>query len=130
MKPVVFDASALLAVMFEEPGAQHVMEFLAQPGGEISAVNWSEAGAKLAERGLKEAQIARELNTFGLGVVPFDDVQAITAATLRPLTRSLGLSLGDRCCLALARLRNARAVTADAAWRKLSGFDVAAVRDP
>lgn len=129
MKPMACDASALLAVMFEEPGTERVMEFLAQPGGEISAVNWSEAGTKLAERGLKEAQITRELNVFGLDVVPFDETQASTTAALRPLTRSLGLSLGDRCCLALARLRNARAVTADAAWLKLRGFDVAVVRE-
>lgn len=128
MKAVVFDTSALLAVMFEVPGIERAMEFLAQSGGEASAVNWSEAGAKLAERGLKEAQIARELNVFGLDVVPFDETLANAAAALRPLTRNLGLSLGDRCCLALARLRNARAVTADAAWLKLRGFDVAVVR--
>lgn len=80
MNPMVFDASALLTAMFEEPGTERVMEFLAQPGGEISAVNWSEAGAKLAERGLKEAQIARELHVSGLDVVPFDEAQANTTA--------------------------------------------------
>jgi PIN domain nuclease of toxin-antitoxin system len=128
MSVIVYDASALLAVIFDEPGANEAMEFLARPGGEVSAVNWSEVGAKLAERGLKEAEFNRELAAFGLDVVPFDAAQASLAASLRPVTSKLGLSLGDRCCLALARLRGARVVTADAAWLQLRGFDVASVR--
>jgi PIN domain nuclease of toxin-antitoxin system len=91
-------------------------------------VNWSEVGAKLAERGLKEAEFTRELAAFGLDAVPFDAAQANLAASLRPVTSKLGLSLGDRCCLALARLHGARVVTADAAWLQLRGFDVASVR--
>jgi PIN domain nuclease of toxin-antitoxin system len=128
MSPLIYDASALLAVVFDEAGADRVMEFLAQPGGEVSAVNWSEVGAKLAERGLRESELARELAAFGLDIVPFDEAQANMAAALRPTTRKLGLSLGDRCCLALARLHGARAITADASWRQLRGFDVVAVR--
>ncbi len=129
MSAIVYDASALLAVMFDEPGADAVLSFLAHPGGEVSAVNWSEVGAKLAERGLKESRIAAELSAFALEIVPFDESQAITAAALRPITRALGLSLGDRCCLALGRIRNARIVTADAAWAQLRGFDIAPVRE-
>jgi ribonuclease VapC len=125
----VFDASALLAVIFAEPGADGVLEQLSQPGGEVSAVNWSEVGAKLAERGLPAADLPRELSAFGLDVIPFDEEQANIAAALRPVTRSLGLSLGDRSCLALARKRSARVVTADANWKKLDGFDIVAVRD-
>ncbi|MBN8726474.1 MAG: type II toxin-antitoxin system VapC family toxin [Xanthomonadales bacterium] len=126
---VVYDASALLAVVFDEPGAEAVMEQLSRPGGAVSAVNWSEVGAKLVERGLKEGELARELAVFGLDVVAFDEAQAIMAAALRPITRKLGLSLGDRCCLALGRLQEARIVTADAAWCKLHGFDIVAVRE-
>lgn len=128
MSALVYDASALLAVIFDEPGADAVMDFLARPGGEASAVNWSEVGAKLTERGLKESEISLELGVFGLDVVPFDEAQANTAAGLRPATRELGLSLGDRCCLALARLHGARVITADGAWQTLEGFDVVAVR--
>lgn len=130
MKPLVYDASALLAVMFDEPGSHRVIELLAEGDGEVSAVNGSEVGAKLAERGLKEPQIAREIAAFGLKIVAFDAEQAMAAAALRPLTRALGLSLGDRCCLALARLHSARAVTADAAWQRLRGFDIVAARNP
>ncbi|HEV2702627.1 MAG TPA: type II toxin-antitoxin system VapC family toxin [Steroidobacteraceae bacterium] len=124
----VYDASALLAVAFAEPGADAVLELLSQPGGEVSAVNWSEVGAKLAERGLKTDDIARELSAFGLDVIPFDEEQANIAASLRPATRPLGLSLGDRSCLALAQVRSARVVTADSNWKKLEGFEVLAVR--
>lgn len=124
----VYDASALLAVAFAEPGAEAVLELLSQPGGEVSAVNWSEVGAKLAERGLKANDIARELSAFGLDVIPFDEEQANIAASLRPATRPLGLSLGDRSCLALARVRSARVVTADSNWKKLEGCEVLAVR--
>jgi ribonuclease VapC len=124
----VYDASALLAVIFAEPGADAVLELLSQPGGEVSAVNWSEVGAKLAERGLPAEEIARELSALGLDVIPFDEDQAILAAALRPETKHLGLSLGDRCCLALAQMRRARVVTADSDWKKLRGFDVVVVR--
>lgn len=128
MKPLVYDASALLAVVFDEPGAEAVLKHLALPGGEVSAVNWSEVGAKLAERGLPEADLPSELAAFGLDIIPFDEAQAHLAAGLRPDTHKLGLSLGDRCCLALARLHDARVITADRAWQQLSGFDVILVR--
>jgi PIN domain nuclease of toxin-antitoxin system len=124
---LVFDASALLAVALAERGGEAVLELLSQPSGEVSAVNWSEVGAKLAERGLQAGDVGRELSAFGLNVVPFDEEQANMAATLRPATRALGLSLGDRSCLALAQLRGARVVTADANWKMLDGFDVIAV---
>lgn len=125
---LVFDASALLAVALAENGGERVLELLSEPGGEVSAVNWSEVGAKLAERGLPASDIPAELSAFGLDVIAFDMEQAGRAAALRPMTRALGLSLGDRCCLALAQLRRARVVTADASWTKLRGFDVISVR--
>jgi ribonuclease VapC len=125
---LAFDASALLAVALDERGGEAVLELLSQPGGEVSAVNWSEVGAKLAERGLQAGDIALELSAFGLDVIPFDEEQANLAAALRPVTKALGLSLGDRSCLALAQLHGARVVTADANWKKLDGFEVIAVR--
>ncbi|MBS0591502.1 MAG: type II toxin-antitoxin system VapC family toxin [Proteobacteria bacterium] len=128
MSGYVFDASALLAVAFNEPGADEVMNLIAQYGGEVSAVNWSEVAAKLAEHGVPEKDIARELSGFGLTVVPFDEAQALLAAALRTSTRKLGLSIGDRSCLALAKHRKARAVTADSSWLKLAGHAIFAVR--
>lgn len=128
MTAPVYDASALLAVIFDEPGADVVMEFLATPGGKVSAVNWSEVAAKLAERGVAEPDISSELAPLALDVVPFDETQAMAAGGLRSATRELGLSLGDRCCLALARQHHARVLTADSAWLELESFDVVAIR--
>lgn len=124
----VYDASALLAVIFDEPGSDAVMQYLNTPGGEVSAVNWSEVGAKLIERGLAAVKIPRELAAFGLNVIAFDEAQAHIAAELRATTGSLGLSLGDRCCLALGQLRHAPVITADATWAQLDDFDIVSVR--
>lgn len=130
MSAIVYDASALLAVIFDEPGAERTLSWLARPGGEVSAVNWSEVATKLVERGLKPARVTTELGAFGLDVIPLDETLAIAAAALRPATRGLGLSLGDRCCLALGQLRKARIITADTAWLQLPGFEIVSVREP
>jgi len=126
--PLVYDASALLAVVFSEPGAEAVIEHLNEPGGEISAANLAEVGSKMAECGLSTNQVQRELAAFALAVAPLDEAQALLVAGLRVSTKPLGLSLGDRCCLALARTREATIVTADRSWKKLKGFDVNLIR--
>lgn len=56
---------------------------------------------------------------LGLAVLAFDRLQADVAAAIEPQTRPLGLSLGDRACLALALTRNQPALTADSAWRQV-----------
>jgi ribonuclease VapC len=126
--PLVYDASALLAVAFSEPGAEVVIEHLNEPGGEISAANLAEVGSKMAEHGLSASQVQHELASFALEVVPLDEAQALLVAGLRVPTLALGLSLGDRCCLALAQTRAATVVTADRSWKKLKGFDVKLIR--
>ncbi len=126
--PLVYDASALLAVVFSEPGAEAVIEQLNEGGGEISAVNLAEVGSKMAERGLSMGQVQRELAAFALDIAPLDEPQALLVAGLRVPTLALGLSLGDRCCLALAQTRGATVVTADRSWKKLKGFDVKLIR--
>jgi len=99
----VLDASALLAVMFGEPGAEPILEIL--PGAVIGAVNLAEVVAKLQERGVPDAEIDRNIAELDLPVIPFDAGQAMSAGKLRTRTRGLGLSLGDRACLALAMAR-------------------------
>ena len=126
---VVYDASALLAVVFNEPGADAVLAHLVQPGGAVSAVNWAEIASKLIDHGMSGAEVKRELAHFTLDVTPLDEATALAAGTLRSSTRALGLSLGDRCCLALAlQLGGATVVTADKAWKALKGFKIALVR--
>jgi ribonuclease VapC len=125
---LVYDASALLAVVFSEPGAEAVMEHLSQAGGEVSAANWAEVGSKMVERGLSVPEVEREFAAFSLKVAPLDAAQALVVAGLRVATKTFGLSLGDRCCLALAQTRGATVVTADRDWKKLKGFDVQLIR--
>ncbi|MEE4273431.1 MAG: type II toxin-antitoxin system VapC family toxin [Thermoanaerobaculales bacterium] len=116
MSNFVLDASALLALLQDEPGGDRVLTSL--PGALISSVNLSEVVAKLAELGMPESDIRLALS-LGLDVVPFDVALAFSAGALRPATRSMGLSLGDRACLALARSRSLPALTTDRAWRDI-----------
>jgi len=113
----VLDASALLAAFFGEDGADQVEGLLSQ--SVIGAVNISEVVAKLQDRGIPDDEIDRHLAAIDLDVVPFDRAQAVSAGRLRRQTAALGLSLGDRCCLAVAEQLGAVAVTADRAWASL-----------
>jgi len=113
----VLDASALLAVMLDERGAEKVREFL--PSAMIGTVNLAEVVAKLQERGAPDEDIDRNVARLGLPVIPLDEAQAMAAGKLRGATKSLGLSLGDRACLALAMARGLPAVTADRGWSSL-----------
>lgn len=126
MNEAVLDASAVLALLLGEPGAARVGETL--PGALMSSVNLAEVISKFCERGMPVAASAQAVDALGIEVVPFDTEQARLTGELRPLTRSAGLSLGDRACLALARQRGMPAITADAAWASLPGFDVIVIR--
>jgi len=115
---VVVDASALLALLNAEPGADIVAEAL--PRGVISAVNLSEVVAKLCEAGMPENAIRQALQPLGLEIVPFDEEQAYQAGLLRAATQTVGVSLGDRACLSLAKILGVVALTADRTWAGLS----------
>ena len=118
MPEAVIDASALLALLNAEPGADVVAEAL--PGGVISAINLSEVVAKLCEAGVPEKAIHQALQPLGIEIVPFDEEQAYQAGLLRASTQDMGVSLGDRACLSLARMLGVEALTADRAWAGLS----------
>lgn len=116
----VYDASALLAILNDEKGQDAVIAHLAtSEEGLISAANWAEVASKLADRGESPAEIESGLAAFGLEVVPLDAMQALAVGALRPSTRSIGLSLGDRCCIALAALRGAEIITGERIWAQL-----------
>ncbi len=112
----VLDASALLALARGERGADVVQDLLQNHECVASSVNMAEVGAKLIDLGLPESELARALHQFDVGVLDFNLEHATTSAALRTQTKSVGLSLGDRACLALARHMEATAVTADSAW--------------
>ncbi len=111
--PILLDASALLALLQGEPGADVVASAL--PRGVMSAVNLSEVIAKLTEHGMPLEAARAALDGLPIEVHPFDREAAYMVAELRGITRSAGLSLGDRACVALAMRLDAMAVTADRA---------------
>ena len=124
----MLDASALLAYLNAEPGSEQV-EALVLDGSPISAVNLSEVIAKLARTGMPEAVVHEVLGLLKLRVVPFDEEIAYRSAFLIQKTRTLGLSLGDRACLALAQKLRLPAFTADRVWNKVDGgVDVRLIR--
>ena len=94
----------------------------------LSTVNYSEVISKLAERGMPDDEIRLVMEGVPLKLAQFDQESAHAAGLLRRSTKSLGLSLGDRACLALARSRGAQAVTADRVWKKHKDIDVLVVR--
>lgn len=114
---VVFDSSAVLAIAFGEQGADRAADALGD--GVLSAVNASEVVARLVERGASDEDARESLRGFGLAIRPFDEGLAIAAGLLRRSTRTHGLSLGDRACLALARRERAPVLTADRSWAAL-----------
>jgi PIN domain nuclease of toxin-antitoxin system len=111
----VLDASAALAVLFQEPGQEVVQPLL--PASATSAVNASEVLAMLQQLGASSEQAERTFSALNLEVLPFERPHASEAANLTPLTRGRGLSFGDRTCLATARLLKVPALTADRNWR-------------
>ena len=127
MAEVVLDASALLALLNSEQGADPVAAAL--PGATISAVNLSEVVSKLAEAEMPEEAIREAIQGLAMEVVTFDRDQAYEAGLLRPFTRGAGLSLGDRACLALARRLALPALTADRSWEGLGiGITIQVIR--
>ena len=127
MARAVLDASALLALLNSEPGSRIVEENLEDAA--MSAVNLSEVVSKLSERGMPADAVRDALESLGLAVHPFDTEMAYAAGTLRAATRRLGLSLGDRACLALGLALGAPILTTDTTWKKLKiGAKVRAIR--
>jgi PIN domain nuclease of toxin-antitoxin system len=113
----VLDASALLAYLFREPGHERVAAVVDDCC--ISTVNLSEVLGRFARDGHDPREAARRISAGGIDTVPFIEAHATLAAALLPHTRALGLSLGDRACLALAIDRQVPAVTGDRAWDAL-----------
>ncbi len=127
MTAAVFDASALLALLNEEPGGDRAAAALS--GASINAVNLSEVLGHLLRRGVPGEAGVEAILSLGLDVVPFDRDLAVDTAELERGVRQFGLSLGDRACLATARRLRQPAITADRAWLRLNiGVRVMAIR--
>ena len=127
MSEVVVDASAILALLNQETGSEEVLRFIGKAA--ISTVNLSEVIAKLADAGIPEEDIRQILSNLNLEVIDFNEKQALKAGMLRPNTKSIGLSFGDRACLALGIILNQPVLTTDRLWGSINvGVEVRVVR--
>jgi PIN domain nuclease of toxin-antitoxin system len=123
----VLDASALVALLWEEPGAEAVESLLGQ--AVVSAVNWTEVLQRYHALGLDTTGKRESVEALGIAVEGFSADDAAIAAELWAPTRRAGLSLADRACLALARRLDLPAHTADRDWRKVDvGVEVVLIR--
>lgn len=117
MEKVALDASALIALIYQEKGQELVEKYLSN--AEISAVNLSEVAAYIIKKGIPLEKAIELLKDLSLKVADFDESQSLLAAQLILKTAAKGLSLGDRACLALAHKRKCAALTADKVWSTL-----------
>ena len=124
---VVLDTSAILALIWGEPGEDRVAAVLGD--ALASTVSLAEVAAKMGDRWMDRTKSAQLVNQLALPFIGFDEKQAVLSGLLRPLTRHKGLSLGDRCCLALAKDRGVGVMTADRAWSALDlGIPIEVIR--
>lgn len=115
---MVLDASALLAYLHDEPGADKVDAIIGD--SLISTVNWSEVVQKSLSRGVVTEGLREDIEVLGVSIKIFTLEDAECAARLWPIARAFGLSLGDRACLAFAIRKQAPVLTADRAWLNLA----------
>ncbi len=124
---VVLDASALLCLLNDEPGAARVI--VALPSAVIGAVNLAEVVSTLRERGLSAEEVEEVLGGLHLDVRPLTAAQATATGHLWSATRARGLSIGDRASLALAAELGAVVLTTDQAWAEAEvGVEVELIR--
>src|SRR3546814_8441788 len=118
MNEVVLDASALLAMLQDEPGGAKVAGVIAS--SRISAINYAEVVSHYIRLGMPEREVDAMLDPLPMTIVPADKALGQLAGRLRAVTAEAGLSLGDRFCLALARRAGLPAWTADTAWKNIA----------
>ncbi len=127
MSKYVLDASAVLALLNQERGQEKVEGVLDE--SVMSAVNFCEVMGKLIDAGLPEDEARDSIELLNIEVIDFNKDMARVAAALRARTRKLGLSLGDRSCLALGLARRNTIVTAEKIWAKLKiGLTIEIIR--
>jgi PIN domain nuclease of toxin-antitoxin system len=117
---IVLDASAVLAMILEEPGGERVdalldaVEFGSDAQVFISSVNWCEILTRMQRENLAISGERLSAVLAGVELVPFVKAEAELAAAFSHVSRAL--SLGDRACLALAKSKQAIAWTTERLW--------------
>jgi ribonuclease VapC len=126
---VVLDTSAFLALAHREAGHRLVAERILDSFGVMSAVNVTEVLSKQADVGIPATEAIALFHLTGVRIVSFGLDEAMFTASLRQATRPLGLSLGDRACLALGLRLNCPILTADRVWSELEiGVEIVQIR--
>lgn len=129
MAHVLLDASAVLAMIWREPGAE-VVRAAVRDGAAISTVNLAEVAAVLHHRGWSGSDVESTLAALRMETLPFESDVALSSAALRPATATAGLGLGDRACLATAAYFELPVLTTDRSWLRvdLDGIEVQVIR--
>ena len=127
MSKIVLDASAFLALLQQEPGAEVVEKHLSN--AIMSAVNVAETLTILQDTSIEKQNAENLVTEIIQEIIPFDLAQACHVADLKKLTKPFGLSFGDRACLALAKINHLPILTADKIWGKLdAGIKIHLIR--
>ena len=123
----VVDTSVILAHLHGEPGSDEALH--AMRDGLVSVVNLAEVFTKQFDKGYTDDQTKFSVNSLNLMIAGFTEEDAFQTGALRPLTRRLGLSLGDRACLALGLRSKLPVYTADRCWARLDvGVEIRFIR--
>lgn len=117
-RPILLDASCLLAVIFDETGADLVEPVLLSSF--VTAVNLAECIRTIDRLGGSGTAVADDLVALGLTVVPvgLSGVQRVSEVW-RAAPISHPLSLGDAVCLSYGWAREMDIWTADRVWADL-----------
>jgi ribonuclease VapC len=126
MNRYVLDASAVLALLNQEPGMEQVEPILGE--SIMSTVNMTEVLSKLIDGGMSIDEATDSFDLLGIESIDLTRELAQEAASLRGITRKMGLSLGDRCCLALGVRSGLEVVTAERDWKRLKVCPITLIR--
>jgi PIN domain nuclease of toxin-antitoxin system len=118
MSSAVLDASVILAILFQERGADNMTNEI-MTGAVASTVNLAEVQSKLVKMGHDPDRAWKDALLLESDPEPFTADQAKIAGSLIATTEKYGLSLGDRSCLALAIALKAPVYTTEQAWKNL-----------
>jgi PIN domain nuclease of toxin-antitoxin system len=125
----ILDASALIAMLRSEPGADRVSKTISD--ARMSVINYSEVVSYFVHAGMDARDVDAMLDPLPIEWIPVDKELANLAGRLRKSTASAGLSLGDRFCIALAKRDGLAAWTADKGWKTIEsdvGVEVVIIR--
>ena len=129
MTTYILDTSALLAHLWKETGEARVSALLTTERCLLGAANLAELASKVVERGFPAGEVPNLVNSLNVEIIPMTRIEAELIGALRLPTRHLGLSLGYRACLALAKTMGGTAVTADRVWQGLDiGISIECIR--